>query len=84
MEKANLSGIHDLFNLMEREDPDWQRLLHLPGLMDLWNDAKIKLNTCTEEFTVQIKTVLSFSLGFGPGTPGDTQWGDHRLGTSPE
>ncbi|MEW5317897.1 MAG: hypothetical protein WDW38_009159 [Sanguina aurantia] len=54
MKEANLDGAEALADVMVREDPEWQRLVQVPGLTDPWNDIRDKFNVATDEFKVLI------------------------------
>mmetsp|Transcript_19123 Transcript_19123/g.32856 ORF Transcript_19123/g.32856 Transcript_19123/m.32856 type:complete len:526 (+) Transcript_19123:171-1748(+) len=50
MREANLDGVETLIDDMVKEDPEWSRFSHVPGLTDPWNDVRDKFNVATEDF----------------------------------
>ena len=52
MSKANLADVCDLLQNMEKSDPDWQRLAHIPAVREVWNETKAKFDSSSEDFKV--------------------------------
>lgn len=47
-----LAGVETLLEDTIAADPEWPKLLAVPGLLEPWNDAKDKWQVATDEFKV--------------------------------
>lgn len=46
------AGVETLLEDTIAVDPEWHKLLAVPGLLEPWNDVKDKWQVATEEFKV--------------------------------
>lgn len=46
------TGVETLLEDATSADPEWPKLLAVPGLLEPWNDVKDKWQVATEEFKV--------------------------------
>lgn len=47
-----VAGVETLLEDTTAADPEWPKLLAVPGLLEPWNDAKDKWQVATDEFKV--------------------------------
>ncbi|PNH02422.1 Leucine-rich repeat-containing protein 48 [Tetrabaena socialis] len=53
LDNNQITTIENVAHLV-REDPEWQRLIQVPNLLDPWNEIKEKFNVATDEFKVAV------------------------------
>lgn len=49
LEEANLGGVEDLIDKMTKENPEWDKLCQVPGLLDGWPEARDKITLAVED-----------------------------------
>jgi hypothetical protein len=52
------SGIDMLLDDMAAADPEWSKLMTVPGLLEPWNDLRDKWQVATDEFKVRPSSTL--------------------------
>jgi hypothetical protein len=62
---ATCAGIDTLLDDMAAADPEWSKLVTVPGLLEPWNDVRDKWQVATDEFKVSPGALLAAAAGSG-------------------